>query len=604
MRCLTLGLGKVLYASQRGSLARRNLAGAFPERSAAWHHAVAREACCRAIEMGLLRLIAAEWPRERLAERYRPTAAFRENSARLASDTEPNLLLVAHFSQMEALLLWPWFVEAHPPVATIDRPFRQEAVDRWVRAGRQRAGIKMLPRNAGYGAAADWLAQGRALALHFDQNAGDQGGLTLFFDRVCSATPLPDRLAAAFEAPAAILWARRHAFLRAELDWIPLSCELEKTLFAAHQWLERTLEEADTEAADWLWLHRRWKASHQPRRCLNLQHRRDWLAETLAFQRKSKLPKREKIFVRLPNWLGDTVMTLPLLRALAMSRPDAQWILLVQPKFAALLAELLSEAELRCLPERKLPYFAIFWRWRRDFPSGHLVFPNSIRSGLEACFLGASNRLGIARPGRWRPGLTQPFRPEAAWLAPDRHQIELWSAFLQHFGLAASPIFKPLPMSVASPEDGAIGLIIGSENRPEKRWPTEHFKELIKTFPKRRFILFGTSAEAALAEAIARACPGQVRNEVGRTSLKELAKELAACRAVVGNDTGGIHLANLLGRPVVALFGPTNPAKTRPVFEAPLRIVQPPGAPSTGGGAMAAISVEAVARKLRELLHA
>ncbi len=70
------------------------------------------------------------------------------------------------------------------------------------------------------------------------------------------------------------------------------------------------------------------------------------------------------------------------------------------------------------------------------------------------------------------------------------------------------------------------------------------------------------------------------------------------------NDTGGMHLANLLGTSVVAIFGPTNPVRTGPVFEAPYTILQPEGCPATGGMSIELVTVErcflATVRALRE----
>jgi ADP-heptose:LPS heptosyltransferase len=69
----------------------------------------------------------------------------------------------------------------------------------------------------------------------------------------------------------------------------------------------------------------------------------------------------------------------------------------------------------------------------------------------------------------------------------------------------------------------------------------------------------------------------------------------------VSNDTGVMHLANALGVPLVALFGPTNPVRTGPVFEAPFEILQPPGCPPTGGGALSALLPGSVARAVGNL---
>jgi ADP-heptose:LPS heptosyltransferase len=148
-----------------------------------------------------------------------------------------------------------------------------------------------------------------------------------------------------------------------------------------------------------------------------------------------------------------------------------------------------------------------------------------------------------------------------------------------------------------------IGLICGSENTPAKRWPVAHWRALIEAHSSDRFVLFGTANDAPLTTAIAAGfAPTRVENLAGRTTLNEYAARLLTCRVLVTNDTGGMHLANALGVPLLALFGPTNPIRTGPVFSSPARILQPPGCPSTGGGDLANLSPECVATALRELL--
>ena len=60
-----------------------------------------------------------------------------------------------------------------------------------------------------------------------------------------------------------------------------------------------------------------------------------------------------------------------------------------------------------------------------------------------------------------------------------------------------------------------------------------------------------------------------------------------------------MHLANALGVPLIALFGPTNPVRTRPVFNSPVHILQPPGCPETGGGSLADLTPAQVLAAVR-----
>ena len=186
-----------------------------------------------------------------------------------------------------------------------------------------------------------------------------------------------------------------------------------------------------------------------------------------------------------------------------------------------------------------------------------------------------------------------------------RHQLDLWENFLRHFGLKTpadrTPLLTPIApflMPLAS-----IGLIPGSENTPKKRWPVEHWRALIDAFPGERFVIFGTSNDAPIAKAIAAGYDSvRVENLSGRTSLPTYAARLSACRLLVTNDTGGLHLANALGVPLVGLFGPTNPVRTGPIFFTPFKLLQPPGCAPTGGGALKKLAPETVAAAVRDLL--
>jgi len=137
---------------------------------------------------------------------------------------------------------------------------------------------------------------------------------------------------------------------------------------------------------------------------------------------------------------------------------------------------------------------------------------------------------------------------------------------------------------------------------PAKRWPVASWRTLIDAFPGEKFVLLGTAADAALTAEIARGLgEDRVSDLAGRTSLTEFASTLAGCRLLVSNDTGGMHLANALGVPVVVLFGPTNPLRTGPVFDAMRTLLLPPGCPPTGGGLLADLAPEAVIAALRDL---
>jgi len=142
-----------------------------------------------------------------------------------------------------------------------------------------------------------------------------------------------------------------------------------------------------------------------------------------------------------------------------------------------------------------------------------------------------------------------------------------------------------------------LGIIAGSENLPAKRWPIHHWVTLIDSLPRKLPIrLFGTEKDRALTDQIAAQVGQPVENLAGKTDLRAYCAALRDCAALVTNDTGGMHLANALGVPLIALFGPTNPVRTGPVFDAPVTILQPENCSPTGGGNLDALSPETVRR--------
>jgi ADP-heptose:LPS heptosyltransferase len=80
-----------------------------------------------------------------------------------------------------------------------------------------------------------------------------------------------------------------------------------------------------------------------------------------------------------------------------------------------------------------------------------------------------------------------------------------------------------------------------------------------------QWVLFGTKSDAVIGEQISQALGDSGVNRIGQTTLDQLIDELRECRLVLTNDTGTMHLASLLGVPVVAIFGSTEPRLTGPL---------------------------------------
>lgn len=281
-----------------------------------------------------------------------------------------------------------------------------------------------------------------------------------------------------------------------------------------------------------------------------------------------------RILVRCPNWIGDTVMAVPALRALRRGYPEAELVLL-GPWPASLL-----EAE--AVADRAVP-FPRGWRerlrqlraLRRQGVDLALLLPNSFSSAVEAWLAGARVRVGYAADAR-SALLTHPLpRPRGAV-----HQVEAYLGLLAPLGIE---IQERTPALAVRPERQAeadrllaerglvageplVGIQLGSAFGPSKLWPTERLAELAdRLLADGVPVLFlGSPRERSLYAAIRREMAKAPLSLVGEDHPALLPALCSRLTVLVAGDTGPTQVAAARGVPVVALFGPTDPGLTAP----------------------------------------
>ncbi|GHB90024.1 glycosyltransferase family 9 protein [Cerasicoccus arenae] len=615
-RALAAALGDLIYVlpTRRRRTILANLHHAFPEMGEAARRAIARTSCRRTVELALLLLVSPHYSTEQLRGRFQIDPFFEKELNENAESPEAAVAIVPHLCLMESLTLLPTLTAGPcPPIATIYRPLKQRALEDWVLRTRQRFGMRLLSRKEGFAEAIQMIRDKKVVAILFDQNAGNTGLLSTFLGRVCSSTELPGMLAAKYNTRYVAVWTERTGFWRGvlKMEELPKPATAQEGVFIANDWFEKKMIAEPAFRTDWLWLHDRWRTQDQANRRLQLKHRRDALPDEIAWRGWDGLPRNTRIWIRMPNWLGDVVMALPLIRAIQQARPDAQITLLARKQFTAFLNCLPGIGRVITLPPKNSHEEGTFFAdCALEYPDTHILFTNSFRGDREAKRIGAPQRFGILRPGKSRPLLTHHWALPSGLDEATIHQTELWRQFLGSFGLEQPIDFTPFSINDFSHAESytlqckaSIGLICGTENEPAKRWPVDQWRALIERFPEERFALFGTKKDRAITAQVAEGFSAdRVMDLAGQTSINEFAQELAACRALVTNDTGGMHLANMLGVPVVVIFGPTNPIRTGPCFTAPKALLQPPDCGQTGGGSIADVTPERAAEALQEIL--
>lgn len=612
--CVTVGNLIYYLGGKRRQTLLRNLHHSYPDLSEKERRTIGRRSCQQSVELGLIGLAAPWVSKEWIRSRFPMDSVSADLLKPSLSHPHPKVILLPHFSLTEGISFAPSYLEELPEhIGVIYRPFRNRPLERLIKQGRERWGLKLLSRKEGFVQASSILRKNGIVVILFDQNAGHQGSLTTFLGRVASSTELPALLAQKHQAEVLYLSIHRTGFWKGEIQITPSPVKVADSparTQEAQNWLEGLLRDPQTDKASWLWLHNRWRTQDEFQYRFQIRSRK-----VIALPDPQRTPDNAtRFWIRLPNWLGDIVMTLPLLKALAKGRPDVRWTLFTPAGTADLLKLMLPEFDIRSLPAKGWHRFIWFRKLRLEYPDLFLLFTQSTRSDFEARLTRAKDRYGLAFPNKKRRLLTHTFPSPHPRNPQDIHQFQVWAEYLSHFGLKETPDLTPFTSLFRKTDPDTkdplhFGLICGTENSPEKRWSPRSFASLIqllaKAFPEARFSLFGTAKDRAITTEVismSNVPSDQLRDLAGKTSLTGFASELAGTTLLIGNDTGGIHLANALGIPVVVLFGPTNPLRTAPVFNSPKVVLQPPGCAAHGGGSMQDITPEAALAAVHSLL--
>lgn len=288
----------------------------------------------------------------------------------------------------------------------------------------------------------------------------------------------------------------------------------------------------------------------------------------------SKLDGRApRLLVVSVSWLGDGVIAMPALAALRQRLPRAHISVLAKPPVAPLWS--LFPGIDAVIPLKKgflgmVDTISLVKNGQFDFA---YILPNSFRSAWIPWLAGVPGRRGVARHGR-RWMLTESIELSAT--AHGGHQA-LEMAEILHVQAVdlVSPPFLEVPQADHERARARIpaglpcvAFFPGAAYGPSKRWPAARFAAVgRRLLAEQRYgvLILGGKADRPVCDEVAAGIgPGAI-NLAGDTDLIELAALLGLCKAVLSNDSGGMHLAAGLGLPVVGIFGLTDPVKTGPI---------------------------------------
>ena len=474
----------------------------------------------------------------------------------------PVVLLLSHIGPWElAAQLVPHYAP-YARIGSLYQTLRNRYIDRDVSRRRARTGSELFDRSEGFQKPIELLRSGGLLGIFADQHAGDHGLWTPFFGKLASTSPLPGLLAK--RTGAAVMAAAIHTEgpARWRMVFTPRVDSPGDSVNSITARENQTIEQQIRKAPeDWLWVHNRWKTP-TPNFLLTHYKRGIYVATP---QMQDLKPFR--ILIRGSNWLGDSVISMPAVRAVKAGRPDAHLTIVAPEKIAAAWRLVPEVDEVIAVKSRSLFSAVRLIRKQQPFDVA-ILFPNSLRAALEVWFAGVPRRVGYR--GHHRRWLLNQIIPEQPKLGPVEHQVLRYLHIARELGAPTDlpPGSLPLRRSKGNGATAKIGLCPGAEYGPAKRWLPERFAEVAAAVSAERpvqWILFGAAGDAENGAIVAAGIGANCINRIGQTTLDELIAELAECALLLTNDTGTMHLATILGVPVVAIFGSTEPRLTGPL---------------------------------------
>jgi lipopolysaccharide heptosyltransferase II len=288
-----------------------------------------------------------------------------------------------------------------------------------------------------------------------------------------------------------------------------------------------------------------------------------------------------KVLILKPSSLGDVVQALPVLRLIKKHRPSADVFWWIDASLTPLLEGDPDLAGLIRFDRRgwlsPLNWDEVWGTLReiRCHSFDWVIDLQSLaRSGVMAWLANGELTVGLDDPREGARCFYDVVVPRPSYYT---HAVDWYLQALPVLGVPVDWDFVWLPLrrSAAAavrerwqPGERRLVILQPGARWWNKRWPLEHFVELVGGLGRAcedvDFAVLGGRSDRELGEAISRACPDRCLDLTGRTSLAEMVEWVRVSATMVTNDTGPMHVAAALGKPIVALFGPTEPRRTGP----------------------------------------
>lgn len=288
-----------------------------------------------------------------------------------------------------------------------------------------------------------------------------------------------------------------------------------------------------------------------------------------------------KILILKPSSLGDVVQAIPVLRLLKSHVPDAEIFWWIDSGLAPLLegdpdlSGIVRFERKRWGSPRHWPEMIASIRWLRAQRFDWVIdLQGLLRSGAFAWLANGGLVVGLDERREGATGFYDVVVPRGSYYT---HAVDWYLAILPKLGVPIHQRFAWMPErpDVAAafaekfhPPHGPWIALSPGARWLNKRWPKEHFAAVVRELARRhedaKFAVIGSKEDRSLGQELAAEAPERCLDLTGRTSLPEMVEWLRRCAVLVTNDSGPMHVAAAMGKPVLALFGPTEPRRTGP----------------------------------------
>ncbi len=297
-----------------------------------------------------------------------------------------------------------------------------------------------------------------------------------------------------------------------------------------------------------------------------------------------------KILIIKLGAIGDLLMATPAVRALKKAYPTAHISLLVgKSSKMAVSGNPHIDEFIECDDYiiykgtllQKLKYIlSLILKIKRKKYDVVFVFHRDWRFNLFAFLCGIPERVGFDRNGEGR------FLTKKVRISGVKHNIDHYLDVVNAFGVqddgknmeftinreAEIAVDKILEAWDLKEDDIKVGILAGGASNIKskmliKRWPLEYYVELTKKMVSGGYkvILLGANSDKPGSKVILKSLSDNIFDLTGKTTLEETAAVMKKCKVIVTHDSGPMHLASAVGRPVVSIFGPTDPREYYPL---------------------------------------